>query len=550
MCDILVLPELKECRLLCREVGCSQLVKSITIMDNPEILQWLNEYEVLLSNGSSLVNLNIQEWKAFFYGLVQKNVAALFIKLDYYIKRLPEEVIAYTRALDFPVVIVPNSYSWVQITDPIQRFMIERQFYFMGETLALRDALNEILVHGGSLDDVCRAASEDIGCATAVLSEDMHLLGCSQPDIWEQVTLTLRQKSLQVTRQSGGADEKGRLGDICQNVDSHPGGTRTRYPCATVGLVQAKAVLFRIPDRLGKHYVVYLLENDAPWFGELDLLKIEQINTSLMLCVYKEMELNRVERHYYVDFLLDLIDGVLLDKAEISDKAERLGRKVHCAYQLIAFDNNGQNTRVALSEMVSLFKQEPDSLIRDTMYCEHASKVILFLPVWGVEDRQRIAHVCERVLECLGAPGMQFGVSRAYAIEQAYLAYEEAAFALSMKGLDHRRSIYFEDLGILRIFGMNPEKADTAFMAEYYERTIGTLANYDQENNTQLLETLRVYLDSERSIALAAKTLYLHENTLRARIKQIEAITARSLKSSLGITELVIGSLIDRILHC
>lgn len=146
--EILSLSELKECRLLNPGVSLSQPVKSVTIMDNPEIFNWMSDYEILFSNGASLTSLNSMEWKAFFEGLSKKRSAGLFIKLQYYVDSIPEDAVEHAKRLDLPIVVVPNCYSWVRLSTPIQQYIIKEQFYLVNEALKLGDALNDAMVRG------------------------------------------------------------------------------------------------------------------------------------------------------------------------------------------------------------------------------------------------------------------------------------------------------------------------------------------------------------------------------------------------------------------
>ena len=161
--EILSLSELKECRLLNPGVSLSQPVKSVTIMDNPEIFNWMSDYEILFSNGASLTSLNSMEWKAFFEGLSKKRSAGLFIKLQYYVDSIPEDAVEHAKRLDLPIVVVPNCYSWVRLSTPIQQYIIKEQFYLVNEALKLGDALNDAMVRGGELAQVCDVAYRHLG---------------------------------------------------------------------------------------------------------------------------------------------------------------------------------------------------------------------------------------------------------------------------------------------------------------------------------------------------------------------------------------------------
>lgn len=59
-----------------------------------------------------------------------------------------------------------------------------------------------------------------------------------------------------------------------------------------------------------------------------------------------------------------------------------------------------------------------------------------------------------------------------------------------------------------------------------------TLRRYDEANRTNLLNTLRVYLDYDRNAQQCANVLYLHRNSLQYRVRRIQEIAGINLDSS------------------
>lgn len=51
------------------------------------------------------------------------------------------------------------------------------------------------------------------------------------------------------------------------------------------------------------------------------------------------------------------------------------------------------------------------------------------------------------------------------------------------------------------------------------------LRDYDLEHDTELLESLRVYLTHNRSIGESAAALYIHRNTMNYRMAKINELT-------------------------
>jgi DNA-binding PucR family transcriptional regulator len=62
-------------------------------------------------------------------------------------------------------------------------------------------------------------------------------------------------------------------------------------------------------------------------------------------------------------------------------------------------------------------------------------------------------------------------------------------------------------------------------------RVLGPVADYDAAHKSELMRTLRVFLESAGSWAQAAAELHVHVNTLRYRIGRVAELTGRDLNS-------------------
>lgn len=74
-----------------------------------------------------------------------------------------------------------------------------------------------------------------------------------------------------------------------------------------------------------------------------------------------------------------------------------------------------------------------------------------------------------------------------------------------------------------------------------YRRVIGNLADYDAQHGSQLIHTLKIFLEQNRSWQKSAQALRVHKQTLVYRIRRIEEITGRSLDDTEGVVALWIA---------
>ena len=55
---------------------------------------------------------------------------------------------------------------------------------------------------------------------------------------------------------------------------------------------------------------------------------------------------------------------------------------------------------------------------------------------------------------------------------------------------------------------------------------------YDKKYNTNLIQTLEVYLNKNCNLNQTAETLFIHRNTIKYRLQRIEEITNTSLNDA------------------
>ena len=54
--------------------------------------------------------------------------------------------------------------------------------------------------------------------------------------------------------------------------------------------------------------------------------------------------------------------------------------------------------------------------------------------------------------------------------------------------------------------------------------TLKCLFEYDKKNDTELAETLYMYLRNERNYSMTAESMYVHRNTILYRLKKIDSL--------------------------
>lgn len=133
----------------------------------------------------------------------------------------------------------------------------------------------------------------------------------------------------------------------------------------------------------------------------------------------------------------------------------------------------------------------------------------------------------DRVLESLTGEAARIGVSAQFhQLEDLPTALRQARSAL-IRNHQSGRVLRFEENTTASLF--LPNDADQ--LRGIARQVLGPLRTYDEQRGTSLTQTLRVFLEENRSWVRAAERLYVHRQTLIARVSRIEKIIDRDLSS-------------------
>ncbi|HJQ07076.1 MAG TPA: PucR family transcriptional regulator ligand-binding domain-containing protein [Nocardioides sp.] len=119
-------------------------------------------------------------------------------------------------------------------------------------------------------------------------------------------------------------------------------------------------------------------------------------------------------------------------------------------------------------------------------------------------------------------------------LEDVPEAFRQVRLVLSRTPGTHAGAVRFEDPRPGTLFlPDDPER-----LRDAVDRTLGGLFAYDAARGTELVATLRVFLEENRSWVRAAKRLFVHRQTLVSRVARIEEVTGHDLSTTDGTSEL------------
>lgn len=113
-------------------------------------------------------------------------------------------------------------------------------------------------------------------------------------------------------------------------------------------------------------------------------------------------------------------------------------------------------------------------------------------------------------------------------VENLQKGYKRANAAIEKALQTKKDIIYFDKMGIYRLFGM---VSDPELLVEMGRDVLKPLIDHDEKHDADYVETLKLYLENNGSIQAVADQMYTHRNTVIYRVNNIKKMLDSSLDS-------------------
>src|SRR5439155_7190318 len=126
-----------------------------------------------------------------------------------------------------------------------------------------------------------------------------------------------------------------------------------------------------------------------------------------------------------------------------------------------------------------------------------------------------------------GLPGFAFAIGRSRPGADPldlHRSHDEARLALNVVAGDAERAeLAFEQTGTYQL--LLPYMKDPGELQRFYDETVRPLVAYDEQYETDLLDTLATFLECDANVNATAARLITHRHTIRYRFERVRELT-------------------------
>lgn len=484
--DLVAIPHL-QLSILAGRAGLTEEVSWVHISDLPNPWEWLGGGELLVTNGLNLPRDGASQ-AGFLETLHAAGASGLAVGTDMPSPELRPEIRAKADELETALLLVPYSVPFSAIVRAAADANSREEAQRLARITRVYELLRTAVARGKSRRYVLRQLGTEIGCRFFLVD----------PELGRVIAPRARASA--------------HVAELAAAYENHGG----RLPGAVhLGKTPSHAIAVPVPVEQPAALIAEPRGGRTP---DLDLLHhVATVGALELASLRAEQERKRRQG---AELVARLLDGKL-DDGTAREQLREFGLVVDRAVVVAVREADLGNA----SE--SLHHQYWRRGIAHAILSRPPNLVVL-LPLARAQ--------LEAAVAVLAKAGATVGVSRCLSTPTRVAeAMREAVWSVGTAKASGDPVAHFtgEPLPML------PRTLDEAHLV--VSHVLGPLLSYDCDHGSELLRTLRVVLDTDRSWQAAASRLHVHKQTLGYRIRQIERLTGRSLKSTRDIGELWFG---------
>jgi purine catabolism regulator len=539
---------LTRCKVVAGEKGLDRTIDHITVMEVPDVIQWLKGQVFLLTSLYAIKD-DAEAISSLVDQLNGVGCSALAIKTQRFVKEIPEVIIEAGNRLRLPIIEIDEEVPFLDIMTPLMELIL-RKFEPGHERMeSYFQWITELVMGGKGIPTLIDAVQQMTGNLITVGSEVAAMEGVSHG---RNVTpLTRVQRNEIKTAKRSIRMQRKLDGQIT--------------PCIVTPLL--------LNDELCGDVTCWQTMRE---FLERDFYVLDRTVLLIGMEFLKVMTKAEVEQTYRDDFFNEVLVGNINDHVKAIEKGKLFGFDLTQNYQVLSIAYTDRPLGNKSSDIETLGVQERRrKLLRKVgdIFRFGADKVsitarkelivVLYPRENGKSEegliyqsdpkKSFIMDLAASIRRQLSAEfedlEITLGIGRFYpGFEGIHKGYSESFKAIRWgKPISGESGlIHYEDLGIYRILS---QLNDWEEMESLYSETVGKLVEYDWGSKASLVSTLTEYFANNCVLGETANRLFIHVNTMKYRLQKIEQLTGCSVHDAEKRLLLHVGLKIRQILQ-
>ena len=509
---------LQDLRCLAGAIALNDEITSVNVLDNIDPANWMQKGELVLTTGYCFKD-SIELQRQIVHNLKIAGCAALGIKVNRFFDQIPGHMLEAADEVGLTIIEIPYYYRFSEISRLVFDSLHSEEFRVAEASVRLQQELLNCYASGGGIDKMLDIIREATGDAVIISDRRHKVLSYSLP-----IELMCGpQPEIVIIDNPDNSD----FVDIVIN------GEKTRFG------------------------VLHLHGSPAHLLFNSESCLADAICRSASVIALAAEAHIEPHNHSYFGMFVDLLEGGCRSDEEIRLICDMYGfnynKKRICITVRVDASLAEANPRIVndVSELMSSILSENhhghfmcinNCLISTFVYFDRSLKNILAVMECrsvANEIRDSLYKRFSREVKGYKNPFL-IGIGRCHirlvTIPESFRDSLQAIHLIETLNEESKISSYFEQIPYHVLSALDNDE-----LAKIYRDSIKILADYDKSNGTELVTTLLAYFRCRFNAAETAKRLFLHRNTLAARLEKIRGLLHMDLDNLSELFSLYLG---------
>lgn len=504
--DVLSRDSFKNAKVVAGREGLDRQVKWSHVLEVKEFDALINGGEMILTTGVSL-QLDLPSQLKYLSRLIEKDVACFCIEVGTYFKVIPPEIIELADKHAFPFIVFEKTVKFVDITQDLHTFIINQhhQMLYQLDTLSRKFSTLSLAPNG-----ILKILQE----LNQFFLHNILFIGDDAKPYYYPSNI----KELEA--------------NIREHLENSP-------------KVSLKQKFFKLDNQtfaimpvsgLGQTWGHLCLEVKEPPSDEFPFLILDRAALAIAQILLRNRTIEERKQNSEDEFVRSLLNGRDFKKDDLQSFLPSTSRNMYFRVFIIQLnvlemnlgEGDWEEIKLQQSMMIrALFKRNGFFPAVSSSKNEIVIIASFIAADHLINETDRFSQIIENIVKLrennfIDGTRCTFGVSTVCKeVSNVKKGYEEAGKVLQMRESGITKSCFYDDLGIFKLLLLlSNENQLEAYVQEY----LSTIFEYDQKMDSNLYETLCVYLECSGSKKDTADRLFIVRQTLYHRIEKLESL--------------------------
>ncbi len=524
--DVLQLFKEQAMFLSAGSAGLNNPVKSVNIMDAPDIGDWAKAGDLILTTAYTIKD-DIKLQEQLIRALHARGCAGLGIKTKRFLQEIPPAIQALANELGFPLLELPLSLSFAEIINPVICSITSRQSYLLQRSNEIHKTLTDVAINGGGLRAIMTNLGKLTQCPAGCFDINGVMINHWMPDNMpgcDSNTLQTLEQLLLIPEIPN---------ELLQKKLS-----RTKNPYMHTIIIegacyQSISCAVMSSNEFFGHITIIQPDNNLT---DISLVALEHACTVAALDFLKQKAIAENRKLHSRDMLEYILFGNPNEQntADIITNSKLAHAK---KYKCLVIETETTATEVNWPILSAQLCKISQQIIAETfplsLISERAGKIIALIAVMSSFNNEQ--NLYNKLHHALATSFDNLTVSIGIGTQESDIMSARRSFHVALtslnigrvtKGSGHIVQPY--EIACYDILS-NPET--TIVLSQICHPILSKLEHIDNNTESEFLKTLERYLESDKNLTETAKELYIHRNTLSNRLDRIVDLTGLDLEN-------------------